>query len=221
MTRRGHKTRTTGVYRLKDGRWIITATQRHEGRTRSAQRTLPSHLGRAEVEHARASLRLELRSRLRGADEREGGPKEVKHPATTTKAPPPRPATGLGDFAERWIARKAQEWRTGTLDDNVRVLSHHVLPVLGNVPLHALERRHVLAWRAWAEEQRMADGRPYANASLAHWWRVLRSLLNDAIADHDLNPNLTFRVRAPWSPRRGVREGRALTAERALRAHVG
>ena len=194
---RGRKTRTPGVYKKKDGSFLVQVVVRHDGKFKQRQLTLPAGTPEAEVIAARARLRMDAEQ----AKVQEPVRPEVQAPPIITVA----------SYCKRWIVRKKSDWRPKTLADNVAVLSERVLPVVGEKPVADLARTDVLDWREWAQHQRMASGQPYSPATLALWWRVFRCLLNDLIVDHALSTLLTFRVKPPTSEKGRVRANEALT----------
>jgi integrase len=194
---RGRKTRTPGVYRQKDGKWLVQVVVRQDGKFKQRQLTLPAETPEAQVVAARASLRLEAEYA------KEAEPVRPESPPRTTVA----------SYSKLWIVRKKTDWRPKTVKDNVQVLSERVLPVVGEVPVEDLKRAHIMGWRTWAEGQRMANKSPYSSATLSLWWRVFRSLLNDIIVDHDLSTTLTFKVKPPGSVKGRVRTEAALTVQ--------
>ncbi len=196
---RGKKTRHDGVYKKKNGAWLIQVVIREGSGFRSVERTLPATTPESEVVAGRARLRVELE-----AQRATGVQTQMSVPTASEVRVMTRPTT-VADYCEQWVKRKKSDWRPKTVTDNVEVLSSRVLPVLGEIPVAELKRAHVMDWRAWAESQRTLGGDQYACATLALWWRVLRGLLNDLIVDHELSPSLTFRVKPPKSSKGRVK----------------
>jgi integrase len=58
------------------------------------------------------------------------------------------PGQSLADFAPRFLADCAHQWKPNTLAGHRRGLARQVLPVLGKISLAALSREDVLRWRA-------------------------------------------------------------------------
>lgn len=204
---RGKKTRHDGVFKKENGNWFIQVVIREGAGFRSVERTLPADTPEAQVVAARARLRVELEAaRATGTESAPTVPtiREVQAAA--------RPTT-VADYCEQWLKRKKSDWRPKTLHDNVEILSERILPVIGHVPVSELRRAHIMDWRSWAEGQRLASGKPYAGATLALWWRVLRGLLGDLVVDHELSTSLIFKVKAPRSDKPRVKAEGALTVE--------
>lgn len=195
-TQRGTKTKHTGVFRREDGAWLVQVTLRDRGRFRSMERTLPATTTESEAVAFRAQLKVDLER------------------ARSTRAPnPPRVtrSTTVSDYCEQWVKRKRMDWRPKTLHDNVDVLADRVLPIIGHIPLKELQRADIMSWCTWAQSQRISAEKPYADGTLALWWRVMRGMLNDMIADHELSPSLTFRIKPPRSGKPRVKADGALT----------
>ena len=81
------------------------------------------------------------------------------------------------------------DWRETTARRYAESLDLHVLPSLGNMFLDALTPRAIeLAIAEWA--------RDYARSTVNSWLRVLRTTLNDAVAQCVIATNPAARVRA-------------------------
>ena len=194
---RGRKTRTPGVYKQKDGKWLVQVVLRSEGKFKQRQMTLPAETPEHEVIAARSRLRMACEQ----AKTAEPVRPEIQSPPVIT----------FTDYCKRWIIRKSGDWRPQTLHDNLVVLSERILPFLGEKNVAHLQRADILEWRQWAQEQRMASGQLYSPLTLLFWWKLLRVLLNDLIIDHELSALLTFRVKPPTSTKPRVRANEALT----------
>jgi integrase len=222
--RQKNKTKYHGVFKLKDGRWWIEATQRDQDGKRVARReALAGTLTLEEAARERARLvgALAVEITVRREATLNGGPTQ---------------AATLSAFAEQWMAgRVARGLKDSTRDRDLRALAHWILPAsvepgatgrtFGDIPVGELTRAHVERWVAWAQTQRREKGQPYARDTLLTWWRVALTLLRDAAAELGLQ-DPTVRVKAPTSPVRGCRERITLTAEQlgallgAVRVHA-
>jgi hypothetical protein len=83
----------------------------------------------------------------------------------------------LSTFARSWLTTRLvrADWRRTTARRYAESLDLHVLPNSGHVFLDKLTPRAIeLALAEWAGE--------YARATVNSWLRVLRTLLNDAVA---------------------------------------
>lgn len=199
MADRGKKTRNEGVFKKKNGNWLISVQLRQAGGFKGVERTLPKETPESEVVAARARLRIELEQH------RETGI-PIQIPVAS------RPTT-VADYSEQWLKRKQADWRPKTRADNMEVLASRVLPQLGHIPVGELKRAHIVQWRTWSEGQKTEKGEQYAAGTLGLWWRVLRGMLGDLIVDYELSTNLVFKVKAPRSNKPRVRTEAALTAE--------
>lgn len=83
--------------------------------------------------------------------------------------------TTLAEYAAAWIEGKP-ELRPRTVDMYEGVLRLHILPDLGTVPLGRLDVRSVRSWRA-------RKLRTTSAGTVAKSYRVLRAILNTAVAD--------------------------------------
>lgn len=97
----------------------------------------------------------------------------------------------LSTFARSWLSMRLAraDWRETTARRYAESLDLHVLPTLGNVLVDALTPRAIeLAVAEWARE--------YARSTVNSWLRVLRTMLNDAVAQGVITSNPAERVRA-------------------------
>lgn len=174
------KTRIPGLYRLPDGRWKVRATAicGRTGKLKEATRTLPAGAAEEEALTALVALKQELR-------------------AGVEAAPKPGKRLCVSDYAEQWLERKAARVRPSVARNYEAKLGLFILPRLGDLSVDALTRADVETWVGWAERATMKDGRPYARETIQGWWRVLRSLLQDATAELGLPRDPTDRVRPP------------------------
>lgn len=132
------------------------------------------------------------------------------------------PATGrvrVGDFARSWIESKTRLVDSQTIEGYTSALENHILPALGSFYYDALRPADVQAWinsslgQKWESWQKKAKSdaegeakpaRPYSVTSVHSWFRVLRNMTRDAIAQLDLQRDPTTRV---TFPDRDQREG--------------
>jgi integrase len=186
------KTEEAGIYLKSSGKFQVRVTVKcpSTGKRTDVQKTLPQSATMQDAIALRSQLRGEVISELVVGDQ---------------------PTTTLADYVEQWISRKAKRLKKSTMTKNFRVLSHHVLPVLGHVRLDSLHRRDVSGWIAWAEHQRRADGEPYSDDTVASWWRVLRNVLRDAYADGYVSEDVTYRHTPPRTGVSGRQEKETLT----------
>jgi integrase len=134
------------------------------------------------------------------------------------------PATGrmrVGDFARSWLESKGRIIDSDTLDGYTNALDNHILPALGTYYYDALRPADVQAWinkslsGTWAKKRKKQSAvekkeRRYSVTSVHSWFRVLRNMTRDAVAQLDLPRDPTTRV---TFPDRDEQEGaNALTA---------
>jgi integrase len=97
----------------------------------------------------------------------------------------------LSIFARSWLSMRLAraDWRETTARRYAESLDLHVLPSLGHVFLDKLTPRAIeIALAEWALK--------FARATVNSWLRVLRTLLNDAVAQGVIASNPAARVRA-------------------------
>ena len=172
------KTRFPGLYRLPDGRFRVRVTVKDQrtGKMKDKVRTLEAGLSEEEA----AMEALAFKQMLRGERVR------------------PSPSTLSGtDYGVQWLEGKARRLRPSVANRYEAALSRFILPRIGHIRLDQIHREDVERWVAWAERATMDDGRPYAKATVLGWWRILRCMLRDAVADYDLPHDPTYRVMAP------------------------
>jgi integrase len=109
------------------------------------------------------------------------------------------PACTLRDYATRWLAANAAEWKPRTARSYRDTLMLHVLPfpigrdaVLGNLRVSRVQKAHVKALLA----TKRGEGRARNSVRIIH--ATLRALLNEAVEDQLLtvNPAATLGRRA-------------------------
>ena len=196
-------TRHPGVYRhSKDNRLVVRVTLRDaNGRQHNRTKTLAPHATVADAVIAAQAARQSLQLELAGAPQRETIDADVSVTA----------------YAERWLRGKATRSKHATNLRYAGDLAVHILPTLGHLRVAQLSRADVEAWVGGVERAKQTNGKPYARATVAGWWRVLRVFLRDMAADHDL-PDPTRRVKPPRiQQERGVRERQTLNADQLSR----
>jgi integrase len=125
-------------------------------------------------------------SRLEALAERERLRRGLKRAAQPEQA-----RETLSTFARSWLSTRLAraDWRETTARRYAESLDLHVLPSLGHVFVDALTPRAIeLALAEWA--------RTYQRATVNSWLRVLRTMLNDAVAHGVMANNPAARVRA-------------------------
>lgn len=193
MTMKRKKTRYPGVYVLPDGRYQILATVQdpRTGKRMYRERTLPEGLEVEDAVVARRQLRAEM----------------------LDETPEARKELSVTDYAVQWLERVSARTRLSTAKWRARVLEHHILPELGDIPLAELHRKDVERFAHYAETARKSNGKIYAAETVAGWWRILCQMVRDAQADGHLDQDPLQRVRPPSQKTSPRRETRTLTPE--------
>lgn len=122
----------TGIYQLNDGRFRVKTSAKCPV-THSMVRSQQTVTTLKEARHARESFKEEIASRVQEGETR---------------------IITLADYAEEWWASKEPRLKASTATTYERALIHRILPELGHIRLQSLTRRDILAWVAWAEDQR-------------------------------------------------------------------
>ncbi len=194
-------TRHPGVFKLPDGKWKIrtTAVSGETGKLKEVTKTLPAGMREADV-----LLQLgHMKAQARGA----GGDSPAARSRTVTCG------LSVSDYAVQWLSRRATRVRPSVATNYEAKLSLFILPHLGNLPLAELSRSDIEDWVALAEKAKMKSGKAYARETVTGWWRVLTTLVKDAVAEHGLPADPTSRVRPPKARPTGRREKGTLNQE--------
>jgi integrase len=169
MSKSSKPTRYSGVSRVAD------ATFRLRGRVRDPKTGRSIDLDRivtAASVHEAHHIRVQLLEELQSAQ-----------PVRTAR---PR----LRDFATSWLRSKLPTLKAATRTHYAEVLDNHVLPKLGDYYLDAITSDDLVTWR----DGMLARGaRP---ATVNSRLRVLKTLLGDAVHEHDLPRDPARRVPA-------------------------
>lgn len=184
-----------GVRRLEDGRIRVRATAKDPktGKIRERKRTLEKGTSVTAAIQKRDKLKAEIREGRNRRQEKR---------------------VSVADYAERWMAQKANDLKASTVDRYITTLTEHIYPHLGDIKLDALTRYDVQQWVKWAsnaERKRGDEWEPYSTATVQSWWRILRMLLLDAYADQEISENVVYRVDPPSTGEKNKREKRTLT----------
>lgn len=132
---------------------------------------------------------------------------------------PPNVDQKVGEFARSWIESKAAHLDPGTLERYADALELHILPELGDFEYRALTRFDV---QKWADQCLRATyttpsgkRKRYSVASVKGWFRVLRTMTQDAIDPLGIERDPTMRIRFAEEPESG--KSCAVTAEQLTR----
>ena len=111
-----------------------------------------------------------------------------------------------------WIESKAKGIDAGTADRYVTALELHILPVLGDYYFDALTSMAVQEWFNGASRKiNPTKSKPYDSHTVFGSWKVLRTMVRDAVEQLGLPRDPTRRIIIPELEAKG---GNALTAER-------
>ncbi len=188
-----------GVFRLPDGRWKVKTAVRVGTRTVFKERALPA----GATEEDAGKLAIEFRQAM------VDGAGQPPTPPT----PPPVSVATVRTYGKAWLALRGKRMKPAGIETYIACMYDHILPVIGELLCRDVTRRHVEEWVVAAEAKLKPNGDPYAHDSMRQWWRVLRTVLRDMAADHDI-PDPTSRVRPPERPELPqIREQRTLDAK--------
>lgn len=177
------KTAHPGIRREPDGSFNVrvairdTVTGRHREKKSSLQGTI------GDAIKAREELREELQREI--ASERGGAVLK-----------PPREET-LVDYSKRWLVHlhKTGRNRKHVLENQIRLLERFILPMLGSMNVHAMQRSELVAWMAQLGDLKTDDDKQYARWTLVGAWRTMGTMLRDAMVLCNLDKNITDGVR--------------------------
>lgn len=187
MRQESRPTRYPGVYQVGPQSYRIRATIKDErtGKRREVDRLLE---GVSAPEAARE------REQMRQGDGLEAA-------RVTLRA-----------YAQLWIASKAESVDRATAKRYAEALDLHVLPELGDMYMDAMRPADVQAWiNSKARIKTEKGAHKYAVATIRGWFRVLRTMARDAVAQLDLPRDPTGRVTFPDRP--GLEETNALSPD--------
>lgn len=200
------KLQETGIYRHETTeskyRVIATAKSPETGATEQRQATLTGATKREAIEKREA-----MKAKIRGDAE------------TSQKR------RYVADFAASWTNTMKGEgqWSERTYKAHCQILEDHILPVVGDVPVDALQRDDIRRWIDVIEAKTHGDDdRGYAHASLRRFWATMKHLVRALYLEGHTDRRLvewTKEVRGPTSDVSGRRETRTLTLEE-LRAFL-
>jgi integrase len=179
MKRQARKTRYPGVYQVGPTtfRIRIVETDPLTRKTREVDRL---------VEGVSAPEASALRARWRAGGEAA--------PAATRR-------TTVRAFARLWIESKAATVGRGTAIRYADALEGHILPGLGDQVLEELRPADVQAWvNDITRPGARGAARSYSVETARGWFRVLRTMVRDAVVQLDLPRDPTARVTFPERP---------------------
>lgn len=207
-----------GINKIKDKEgamwWKVRATAKvtHNGRwaRKSRQKLLPGDRPRSEA--------MALKEQL------EAVAREACLEALGLHVPGPTQPQTLRTYAPRWASARAdrKRWSGGKRQTVAHILAYRILPTLGHLHPSDVGRAHIQGWWDGIVHHAKEDGEPYAKGTLLSWWKVLRPLVRDWVADHGY-PDPIVRIEIPQMEGRPVRPMRAPERGEVLRllAQIG
>ena len=93
------------------------------------------------------------------------------------------------DFAEQWFAEREIEWRTSYRETLRISLDKHLLPAFGSLPVGAIDKGHIMGFRAELAKRPGHGGGRLSASRVNHVLNPLRMILTEAAERHGfLNP---------------------------------
>lgn len=191
-------TKFPGVFKMPDGRLLAKCSIRTpDGKVVVRKQVMP--VGATEVDTVNTVAALKA---------------AYKHPPSTSIPTPLPPTTSLTveSYSALWLAARRGNVKPSIARTYESCLSHHILPWLGHLPCDQVNRLAIEGWKAWARNRQQArqktvkdaDGKtttvtilePYADDTMAQWWRVLKFFMKDMAADRDMKDPIG-RLEAP------------------------
>jgi len=196
-----------GIWKLKKKSFIVRAqpVDPETGKPRNLRRV---------VHDVTLTEAKQLREELMATFSDPPGPTNEASEASAPSAPRTSTVTTrlprLGDFAESWLERKIArgDLQEQTADRYATSLDR-LSPRLQRTPLDLVTRDDVERWM-------IAARRRYSARTINGWRRVLRTVFNDAMAEHDLPRNPAALVR-PLKVVADLEEPNAVSAEQLRR----
>ena len=102
------------------------------------------------------------------------------------------PSQRVAEFGRYWLRVKAPVIDPGTHARYRTALEDHAFRYLGRIDMRELRTMQVQEWI------NRELGRGYHLTTVKSWYRVLRTMTQDAIVDLDLNRDPCRRIRFPW-----------------------
>jgi integrase len=202
-------TRFPGVYTLPDVRLFVrVAHVGQDGRQRKAHRVMAEGATPAQAVATWEELKADLRAGVTATQQGRASEPEGTGGHPTLRA-----------FSTRWLTVKALTLRQGVAKEWAFRLAYHVLPVpvdqeglqIGDLPLDRIRKMALLGWVAHVQAAKQKSGKPYAQATLTGWWRLLGQVLRDGCFEYDVPFPVPPSMRGPVVHVPRVREVKTLT----------
>ena len=196
-------TRHPGVFRLPDGRlWARAAVRQADGKVVTLRRLMP--IGASESDAILAVQ--ELKQSIKNPQPQES--------TATHHRPDTSPRQQFDQFCDRWLETREKRVSPSTAETYKATVKGFIKPRLGWMACEDITRQAVESWVSWAESRTQKSGKQYTQDTMRSWWRCLRTIMADMVADLDLPRDPTGRVRPPERPELvAVREQNTLDAK--------
>ncbi len=157
------------------------------------------YLIRVQRRDPRTGQSLDIRRKVACANVREATMKQAELLAEMEQAAPLHERVQLRDYARSWLSSRLPTLKPSTRARYADDLDRHILPELGDYFLDAMAPEDVHRWFA-------TKAATYAGATANGCLRLLKTVIADAVAQHNLPRDPTRRIRAVPERRRGEQE---------------
>jgi integrase len=190
MTKRGTKVRHRGVTQVEGG-YVVRVTHLVDGKQKEAQRKLIGvEVGDAVIE------REKLRKTLLEPKGQSGEGETV------------------GQFSDRWLRHLEITGRNRphVLTQKRNTLDRLILPFFGELQIQKIQQSDLAVWMEWLSVQTKPNGQQFCQDTLANAWRILKTMLSDAVvlANAKEKPHVGVRFKVVGAK---AREKASLTRE--------
>ena len=186
------KTKYPGIYKTPDGYRIrVYGKDPKTGRIKEVDRVFQG----VTLEQA-IGLQAELRVVIAQGGETNATPQQT-----------------LSAYVQSWLKRRSAHYKLSTLQGKVLSMERHVLPHLGDIYLDKLNQGDIEQWMQRLRTSRNERGQCFSPGTVNYAWRVLRTVLRDAVAELDLARDPTLRVRSLPEEAKDTDDPNVLTSE--------
>jgi integrase len=194
MSKRGKKSSHPGIRQVGPKEYVVRVAMRDLNTKR--QRELERRLEGVTLTTA-LKRQSEMREELRGLLGSRAG--------VVTKQPRASASNEtLTAFAKRWLVHveKTGRKRPHVIERDMQRLDDQILPLLGHLPLVDIGKPELSLWMEKLGQLKKVNGSPYAKETLLGVWRLLRTMLRDAVTLAGLaeNPARDMRFHAMGVP---------------------
>jgi integrase len=153
---------------------------------------------RAKIIDPRSGKPKEVDKLIEAASAKEAAAQRSALIEEVQEAAVPGQRMRVGDYARLWLDTKTPTLDQATAERYAESLEQHVLPEIGNLFLDALRPADIQAWVNGKLKERHGKGKKhYAADTVRGWFRVLRTMVRDAVSQLDLPRDPTARVTFP------------------------